>query len=83
MKICRVLQGFAGPAIHGATGQIISLPNDIAESYQQYGLVTIISDEPSPVAFETAKQAREFETPEDNKPKTEPKKVYPINKKKK
>jgi hypothetical protein len=76
MKLCRVLQGFAGPAVHGRPGEKISLPNDIAESYKQYGIVEIIGDETVPVAFETAVKAKEhFEN--TKKPEPEIKKPEP------
>lgn len=73
MDNCEVLESFSGHEFSGAKGNTIELPHEIAIAYEHYGMVKIISEAKSPMAFETAKAAKEgIETPEVKKIEKKP-----------
>lgn len=71
MLKCKVIQSFAGADFYGVAGQVMEFPNSEARKFESCGFLEILPDseqDSPPVAFETAREAREFETAID-KPK--------------
>ena len=65
MVKCKILESFGSENFTGIAGTIQEMPRPEAEDFQRCGFLEILPEEEQeeePIAFETAKQARNLET---------------------